>query len=1859
MDRGNWFILAASLFALVLFAPGASAGICSSNGYPVGADCNFVLNPAQFYGYTAANCPVGQTISYNCNTLPSKYQSGCIGADYYDYGYTTASVQVIRGAGNTCGTTGDFCQAVISRNDARCGYAAPPSQTPPTYTSPSFTPPTTTYPVDTYTPAYRPFGYCGDFTCQYGEDLFNCPIDCGLFVPWPPYYPPIYYPPVYYPPTYYPPAPTPPVVSTPVPPTPTCAISASPSKLTVNGTSAITVTYQNFQGTPQGNVVCGDGQVVPASCSGTGSGSCTATCDYSTPAHVPAQFIVSGTLDGRTCANGGVTIQASSAPGRLVVDVVNQSFAPIDQAAVLVNGKTQFTNMSGQTEFRLSAGNYLVRASKAKHGSAVANADVPAGGLTHVTLQLQEQFSTLCQVSTSPSTVRGGQASSVTVRYTDAQTQPQNIPITCGNGQIVQATCTGDAAQGTCTGTCAYPAEPPYPRTQNIEAAVSGQACNPASVTVVRPLSSQGNALVRVSACTTGELLSGVQMRINAPSFQLPANFTGDGVHDMATGQSARADNGYIVRLDSISQQPAAAADTISVSTGEQNFSVSATDTATIGQSYVRLTSSLSNSFNFGSLRTNTVYYVTDATTAGNATQGLLFYQSPTTGFFVPYLHANAEGRVTYAAGTRISGSALSGASIVNATPLSGCSDYTTPTNLGGFSNLQLTQTATFDGGTPRVDGYTLSGFTGTATVLAQSVNASCTSGNYTLSFNNAAGALTPGLGAADYDLTFNYAEYDYGVPVLMQFYAPGITVGANDPNTGNGYTIAIPEYLTPANVSQGAFMLDVGFGDQSTPRLLSASGPAQIGYTQPYTAKNTTATAQPSGFLSPRGSTGAVSLNAATIRYALELSAPAAAVSFLNPQGQVTSSASLAIGQTASTTQVYTQALGIAGNTSQLEIRSLTPATPNASTLFYTDAFGQVHGELSPGTYSAEFFKDGYNLTHSTFTIQQSQTTTHAVCLEPRACDFGVELVFAPTCNLNSDQYQLRISNSQNQTKNVTLTYSSTEMSGPGIVVLPPNQATIINVAARSASPALSGQSLGIVNVAGPDACTQSFSLPLCIEQKVVVQAPQDRVSTAPGNAVCTTLLVKNRALENVRVVLSGQSNVASLFYDFSPQSFMLSSLQIKNIQLCATPQSGSSGAATLNVFADSAFGQSNATVSVETFGQGFFATDFAGCPLLDADRNTQYALNVHNTGEDGDYLLVLEGNELSVRNEYVLQQFQKDATRAVSLQLEPQGTTAGRHLIDYFLKKDGRTVFQDQLCFDVRGTSVAEARVQPNPLDVPKGQTRAALMLVHNLGSLKARYFVSADGAPLSVRLEPSSFILEPNQENIVNVVVSAPDAIAAKAYTVPLKVSAQTALTSIQEQYSVDVQCGDGQQKTVTCPAGTGSCTATCTYGSTGFYTPSANVGGRACNTAAGTVQVLATTDKKCVLQASPNNVNQGAAVTVTASFNNLDTALNGTLDIQCGNGQVAQAVNCNGNTGSCSTVCNYPDSGAFTLTATQGANVCEPARVAVGNPSQTVCQISTAPNTMRTGESATITLRYYNLPVTGTSSSTLNVPVFVDSDNLLVNVLDTSDIVTLSSAQLTLGAIEPHQIFPGTTLTLQLRVRNDNYFAIDNIAVYAQNVPQGFAVTSPPRFTLRPGQERLVPLNIQATPGTATGTYSLDIVAESPGTLAAKQKALITVLPSTAAQLNVDVAAQIAFKKDGNVSRFILDLDLTNREPVALTLTPTVEMQQPWPSAFSPATVSVAPDGTGQTQGQVVPTVIEPGRDYPGTLRIRASDGRFKDVPIVLNDQGSILGGLIVFGEGTLTLIGLAIVLFLLAVAAFFVAGSDYFKAGTEA
>lgn len=140
-----------AIFVLALIAPHVSAysynsGICSSNGYTLSdGDCEFVREPSLILG-----C---HDFSYNCARYPSKYQNGCVGYDYYDYGQSVARITNTYWNSRTkqCEYYGDWCVAQIEYNSPKCGYRETPVITPTPPTTPTRTPSSTADISITYT----------------------------------------------------------------------------------------------------------------------------------------------------------------------------------------------------------------------------------------------------------------------------------------------------------------------------------------------------------------------------------------------------------------------------------------------------------------------------------------------------------------------------------------------------------------------------------------------------------------------------------------------------------------------------------------------------------------------------------------------------------------------------------------------------------------------------------------------------------------------------------------------------------------------------------------------------------------------------------------------------------------------------------------------------------------------------------------------------------------------------------------------------------------------------------------------------------------------------------------------------------------------------------------------------------------------------------------------------------------------------------------------------------------------------------------------------------------------------------------------------------------------------------------------------------------------------------------------------------------------------------------------------------------------------------------------------------------------------------------------------------------------------
>ncbi len=338
--------------------------------------------------------------------------------------------------------------------------------------------------------------------------------------------------------------------------------------------------------------------------------------------------------------------------------------------------------------------------------------------------------------------------------------------------------------------------------------------------------------------------------------------------------------------------------DTLRFSTGSQSFQTSATDTATVDLSYVLVQSDLTSPFDFSDSPTSATsaksfYYITDYVAAGSGATGTVFYRDPTTSNFVPYYSTQfANGNVTYANTiTNLGLTTGTGITVWNMT--AGSAACNLPVNASAFpatglllTSLDLSVAAPSAGaitGTPTTAGFAVTNGNFNVTVLASSLNASCTGATNLgiLQMINWNGTISPGqsTGVTSF-ATNNSVKYNYGPNfVYLRFDVGGLQTGDM---TGTRHAIFVPEYLNTEDSILGAFSLRVSQVSSANPHLSLETGTATGGYfynaATPTVSRYATGVNTPDSnnevkFVSPRGSKlDALSLTGAEIKYATTL---------------------------------------------------------------------------------------------------------------------------------------------------------------------------------------------------------------------------------------------------------------------------------------------------------------------------------------------------------------------------------------------------------------------------------------------------------------------------------------------------------------------------------------------------------------------------------------------------------------------------------------------------------------------------------------------------------------------------------------------------------------------------------------------------------------------------------------------------------------------------------------------------------------------------------------------------------------------------------------------------------------------------
>ena len=933
---------------------------------------------------------------------------------------------------------------------------------------------------------------------------------------------------------------------------------------------------------------------------------------------------------------------------------------------------------------------------------------------------------------------------------------------------------------------------------------------------------------------------------------------------------------------------------------------------------------------------------------------------------------------------------------------------------------------------------------------------------------------------------------------------------------------------------------------------------------------------------------------------------------------------------------------------TSGIAIRSaqVSLILSNATQQLLTDEFGTVNTNTPQGTFQLTANVKDYESASTTATVNLGQATNTAVCLKKITCDVQAEVIRSPSCSaFDVPLYQVRLTNTRNSSSLVSLAYANSIVTGPTNTTLGPMQSTVIDLKAQGNQPQSTGALSGLVNI-GSGSCTTSLQLPACFSSGITMEAIPSNGDAAVNQDACYQLLVKNKGEESGLVTLTANDTVTTT--SFSPQQFTLTSFEVKNVDACT--KTSQTAPATVLIKASSPIGEANATFTINPAGQSEFTSSFSGCQQINANTISPSATEIllTNNALTHDYTVEITPNELSTLQTTTLYSFEKGATRSIYLNHNPIGQ-AGESRFDLLVKKDGFTVFQQNLCFRVTGSTGVSLAINPNPLLAPRGIGASSILRVKNIGTVTGNFFVESNSTPLQTIIQPSSFALKPGEEEFVDVRVI-PSQSQSGDYAIQLRVSSNTQFTSSSSSSSTSttasINCGNGITSTQTCPSGTSSCTASCTYNDAGTYSPSASIGNGnlACSNSAAQVRVLDSFTNTCVLNANPNSLVPGSSTPVTLSYTSLSSQVNGNVDIDCGNGFRATATSCNGQTGSCSATCFYSNEGTYALSASMNGTTCQQARIAVTNNPSNSCTLTNNPSTITRGQSATLSLRYSNADSNSGSTTTFNSANnrLEGTQNLIVKVVTPSQVATLSGVRLELGVLSPTTVQIGSSATVKATIRNPEN--VDATAtLFAINPPTGVSI-NPVNIELGPLEQKTYNVIIDASLNAFPSRYQIRM--KATGNAESNEQTLILdVVQSQGTPINLEVELKpLEFTSDGKI---LLKYNVTSHEPATQTIYPSLILPQGWSSNAAPS-FAILQNGQSQLYtSTITPFNFNDNQIYNATLLLRNQDNKVNSYPITISKAGGVsLAGFFTLGNATIGTIAILIILLLILAALWF-------------
>ncbi|PIY91157.1 hypothetical protein COY71_04660 [Candidatus Micrarchaeota archaeon CG_4_10_14_0_8_um_filter_60_7] len=908
--------------------------------------------------------------------------------------------------------------------------------------------------------------------------------------------------------------------------------------------------------------------------------------------------------------------------------------------------------------------------------------------------------------------------------------------------------------------------------------------------------------------------------------------------------------------------------------------------------------------------------------------------------------------------------------------------------------------------------------------------------------------------------------------------------------------------------------------------------------------------------------------------------------------------------------------------------------------TTYYADQMGEaLIGGLAGGSYQLAASHDGYSPATASGFVTVGRTTTVPICLRDSAheCDFGVEVIKAPTCPYNTEvqPYQLRITNNLNVSQDIFLTYSSDHLQGPGVVHLEAHGSTIVDLYSYI-TPDFAGGNFVMVTLTGADPdCTKNLQLPACMSGGLELQALENAKTSYSGQQVCYALLVRNRGTAKAAVTMGVtpyNTSGSGWEYAFTPSAFMIDSQETKNVEFCARVPGGVSGAFSFMLQAESPINDASAAVTLNVPGSADWNTDWSGCKTIDASSNVGLAsITINNNAVSGNYRTSIGDNNLSLSTQENVYNFAKGESRQLWFRYDAFGLPAGSYHADFrLLSADGSVAFQQDLCFRIAGDYQVYSQLIPATIAVSRGAGASSFLKIKNLGRSYGIFdIVLPSDAFNSVYVAPTTIGLEPNQEESVELRVTPSYSTALGAYTIPVEVwvrgEVHTTYSGGSNANDAEFDCGNGYQPARTCYGTDGSCTVSCTYPNTGTFYPTASIAGYDCDDWAAQVQVRDTNaDNACYVDVDDNNLQTGDYTSVRVRY--YGSAISSpSATVNCGNGNT-QTCTGSGTNSACTVSCYYPSQGDYSPSATlsTGSNTysCSQARVVVSSVNGRSCALSASPNNALDGNSVTLTLAYYDMPEATTTLSTDYDHEFLDSNNLLVNVISSSGTQSYTpvvSSALQVIAASPLEITASGWSSVPVVVKNNNYYSLTSVILSVRGLPDGVYMQPLQPFDLAPNAEKTVQIYFQAQ-DAVPGTYAITLRADSANMVSPDAKVDLRVRSPVEGELNfaVQQSPVVSTTLDGAPALKIL-FGVTSNEAGAQSVTASVELPSGWNYVLSPQPpIMLAPGQSTQIQLTVLPgTGYDASNDYNATLVLRSTSAKQKRVAIDLKPQESLL------------------------------------------